>query len=54
MQLITDTFYHCLYLQYHGTLKHQNDGLMTVAEGLYYFNNGGGGKGEGGGGNPSA
>lgn len=30
---------HCLYLQCHDSLKQQNDGLVNVAEGLYYRNN---------------
>lgn len=32
-------FYHCLYLQCKHTLKQQNVGFMTAAEGLYYYNN---------------
>lgn len=37
------TFYHCLYLQCHGTLTWQNDGLVTI-EGLYYCNSREGGR----------
>lgn len=40
--------YNYLHLQCHNTHKQKNNGLVTVAAGLYYYNNiGGNSRGEG-------